>query len=285
MRKHERYLAIGGAVCLAGCLVLFGAWSGQMWSLRNGIEGSAEASCTDPAKDCAQKDLPAQVRAATAAEAMADLGVWQVFLGTLGLAIGGATLMAAASAAHWAKDAAGHTSRAADIAQNALIADTRAWLAIKGAYLSHPYVRRVGEEEIMSTTLTVRVHNYGRGPALDCVVWAGWRRAGQEVDWIETADPKHVRRVTFDAMMPGEGNETITLHLNDTLTDIYQDGYFILCVLVEYRIVGGADERSFTRQNISFGLPIEGDLVPFSLDEFREMRPYLVPAVDHTSMV
>lgn len=79
-----------------------------------------EAGRCDPDRDCTQKDLIAQVRAATAAEVMADVGLWSLVLSGLGFAAVGATLVvnlratkAAISAAEAAQESAVITERTA----------------------------------------------------------------------------------------------------------------------------------------------------------------------------
>ena len=153
-----RKLAVVVVLLLAVAGVLGGSWALDMWAHRAGIHASPEASCADPGTDCAQKDLPAQVRAATAAEVMADLTLWQSILGTIGLMVGGATLLAAARAAHWAKEAATHTERGANIAQ----ASTRAWLSFdfRDAKLSYK------GGEYFWLEIVAEVKNHGPTPAV-----------------------------------------------------------------------------------------------------------------------
>lgn len=155
-----RNLTIMGAVIAAGGLMLGGSIWTDMLVHRASIQTSAEATCADPTKDCAQKDLPAQVRAATAAEAMADLTFWQSILGTIGLMVGGATLLAAARAAHWAKEAAEHTKRSADIAEKSLDAADAPFLLVSSVEIDPLNAQKESLE------YGFKITNYGKGPAL-----------------------------------------------------------------------------------------------------------------------
>lgn len=116
-----RQLTIIGAILFLLMLAAIGfgsRWTSELWERRSGIELSEQARCSNPEGDCAYKDLPAQVRAATAAEAMVDISIWQLVISTLGLLAVGATLIVNARAVE-------HSSRQAEVAEKALIASDR----------------------------------------------------------------------------------------------------------------------------------------------------------------
>lgn len=116
-RRQLPILSGLAAVALAIGLALGASWTLNLWDARQQINKSEVASCKNEDSDCAKKDLPAQVRAATAAEAMADIAIWQTVLS--GLGIGGLlySLYLTREAVKASRDAAADTQESLRIAQ------------------------------------------------------------------------------------------------------------------------------------------------------------------------
>ncbi|RYG10470.1 MAG: hypothetical protein EON92_12590 [Burkholderiales bacterium] len=201
----------------------------------------------DQGQENRQSDLCAQWKAADAGKSSARAAWSFGFIGTI---IGVATFLAAMSAARWAKRAAEHAGHSANIASDALIADTRAWLAIK-AVSPHAVGDPPDESgKNIASRITLWIHNYGRGPALDCEVRVGWKRRGEVWESVEYAP--YCRTARFDTLMPNEGMEDILVRLDDPIAEVFMDGMLMLWVEVTYRIVG-ADGLKRTTQQLSVG--------------------------------
>lgn len=189
-------------------------------------------------------DLCAQWKAADAARASAD-AAW--LLGVLGLGIGGLTLLAASRAAHWAKAAATETKRSADIATNAYVADTRAWLAIKTATVGRCIVDRGGDGATLITPyITAWVENYGNGPAINCTLEVAWKRPDDP--WSRVQDMPYLRAVNFDSLMPKTYDANIQVFSIEALEDVWDRGLLYLWVRVTYQTVGEEAPRTTTQQ-------------------------------------
>lgn len=220
--------------------------------------GQEKAPC-QPGQDNRASDLCAQWKAADAAAASA---YWDRFIAVLtggGLLVGAATLGAAVAAAVFARRASNHAHRSADTANDALIADTRAWLAIKSVAVWSIGDPGPGDSETLSTQITIWVHNYGRGPSLDCELEVGWKRKGETWESVEYAP--YCVRTQFDTLMPDEGNSNIVVKLHDPMAEVFLDGMLMLWVSVTYRIVG-AGLRKQTAQTLKVGGPVGDGIQP-----------------------
>ncbi|WP_156389379.1 hypothetical protein [Brevundimonas sp. Root1423] len=187
----------------------------------------------DQGEDDRKSDLCAQWRSVDAARSSAN-AAWT--MGAIGALIGFLTLLAAMSAARWAKRAAINAGHSATIANDALIADTRAWLAIKWVTSHVVGDPPADEAETVRSRISIGVHNYGRGPALDCKARVGWKRRGEI--WEALDEAPYCRSASFDALMPGESDETILVLLDDPFDEIYFNGMMMLWVELSYRVVG-----------------------------------------------
>jgi hypothetical protein len=241
------------------------------------IPPQTNATVHDPGceqgQDNRQSDLCAQWEAVDAARSSAE-AAW--VLGIIGIMIGGLTLLAAMSAARWAKQAAINAGNSATIASDALIADTRAWLAIKSVSVWSIGTPGAEDNETLSTQVTVWVHNYGRGPSLDCEVEVGWKRKGQTWESVEYAP--YCVKAKFDTLMPEEGNNNIVVTLHDPMSEVFLDGMLILWVSVTYRIVG-AGLRKRTSQTLKVGAPKGDGIQPVGIGFLsRGGRLVAVPA-------
>jgi len=95
----------------------FGAnWYGRVIDARQAASTRPEAVCTR-GLDCETKDLPAQIRSADASEALVDLNVFQLILGTFGTLLLGATFFFTAKATQAASAAAIAAEKSVDIAR------------------------------------------------------------------------------------------------------------------------------------------------------------------------
>jgi hypothetical protein len=147
-----------------------------MWEAREQIYQGSAAHCENADTDCAQKDLPAQVRAATAAEGVMDIAIWQTLLSALGI-VGllyslHLTREAVKTAAKGAEDAAhglkiaeanaGHAARQVEISEDTAERQLRAYvIATAGQITSF----NIGEQ----ATCGIRLENKGQTPAYEVV--------------------------------------------------------------------------------------------------------------------
>ncbi|MBU1383863.1 MAG: hypothetical protein KKG14_03420 [Alphaproteobacteria bacterium] len=201
------------------------SWATDMWAARSNMADNPQAYCTEADKDCAQKDLPAQVRTADAAEAMVDLSLWQLFLG-------GLTTVAAVGAAFYARGAFA-------VSKQALELDARPWLAVTDITMRSPRgdgQRRTFEGEIS-------LHNFGKMPAQ---VMLSARFVGSSYDGgLPDGYPLGVNSILF---MPGE-TEPCPFFFTYPLTAIIKGRAFIIMdIEVMYCMPGGKFVQSGGRE-------------------------------------
>lgn len=138
------------------------SWISDIRAVRLSIAESEEAQCSDAETDCAYKDLPAQVRTAAAAEAMVDLTIIQLLLGAVSLAAILYALKHSWQSASYAREAATHSRRQADVAERQLMDAGR----------PHLIFQEVTGEKLLDDSLPLsdlfsvwfRAVNFGDGP-------------------------------------------------------------------------------------------------------------------------
>lgn len=168
MAKQATISGTFGGIIAVVALATGVAWTFDVWSARGQIHQSELASCQNGDTDCAQKDLPAQIRAAAASEAMVDIAVWQTLLSALG--IGGLlfNLYLTRAAVKAATDAAEGTDAGIAVAREHMTTDLRAWLL-----MNHPTIDPVTNIHTEAGSFatgwmfSVVCKNEGRTPALD----------------------------------------------------------------------------------------------------------------------
>ncbi|WP_292061603.1 hypothetical protein [Brevundimonas sp. UBA7664] len=74
-----------GVLAMILCIAMGAAWVRDVSEARQSVYAAPEASCGGDQNECAEKDLPAQVRAARAGEALVDLAVWQLIVSAVAL--------------------------------------------------------------------------------------------------------------------------------------------------------------------------------------------------------
>lgn len=120
-----------------------------------------------------EDDLRQQTRSADAAQAMPALGYHQSLVLLYGLVFGVATLMAAILAAKFARDAAKETKRAADIAESAFEAETRARVMWEGFNTIMSNDTTNGDNgQVVGRALGIvpKLTNHGKAPAVRAFV-------------------------------------------------------------------------------------------------------------------
>ncbi len=156
---------------VAGALSAATGYLSEMWAARGIVYDNEIARCKNGDTDCAQKDLPAQVRAAAASEAMVDLAVWQTLLSALGVAGLLYSLYLTRTAVRAATDAAEDAEAGLAMAREHMTNDLRAWVlpervVHKQATNVTMDDTRYDEAILFAATFT----NAGRTPALRFVV-------------------------------------------------------------------------------------------------------------------
>lgn len=142
-----RQVTILGVVSFLIFLIALGAgsaWTQRMWLAREATNHSEQAKCENSDHECAQKDLPSQIRAAAAAEAMVDIGLWQLIVGSIGLAAVGASLIL--------------NAQSVMVARQVGEAQARAYLSVERLGISFNHEKK--------PRLHVTLRNSGQSPAL-----------------------------------------------------------------------------------------------------------------------
>lgn len=119
---------------------------------------AGEAVCSTAA-DCMSKDLVVQARAAAAAELVADLGIWSLVTGVIGLGGVAITLVLNARAARAATDAAIAAQDSVRLSEQTSRIQLR-------AYLSAELVKAQGISANTEPKFSVNIHNIGSTPAI-----------------------------------------------------------------------------------------------------------------------
>lgn len=156
----------------------------------------------EPGQDQRASDLCAQWKAADAASRAAASAASVGIASWIGVFLGLGTLIAAGFAAKYAKAAATHTEAGADVARNALTADTRAWINVDIASVTLSISIIEGVPHVRAVSM-VRLENFGKTPAKDVSVRARFvahphgeiqiDSLGEPHDWVE---------MYFDSVFP-----------------------------------------------------------------------------------
>lgn len=214
-------------------------------------------------------DLIQQTRAADAAEAQAQVasqGLWTAWLQSLG---GFLTLCAAVAAAIYARDAAKHTKRGADVAKDALddsrtaaadqaialnrqlelarqsidasIGAQRPWMALRAEFREIPSIDPVGGW--LRVNIRINAVNLGKNPAIKLRVGTRMEpfiMENGDGNWLELARADAIKAWSNHAIVfPGEAYEITGYGGPAPAAD------FVLYACVAYKI-DGSDEDHFT---------------------------------------
>lgn len=237
-------LAVLGTIVL---LALGAAWVQDVTHERLAIVSAPEATCSGDQSECAKKDLPAQVRAARAGEALVDLAVWQLIVSAIAL-LGVVGLFWNIVQGRAALDRA---AVANDISQRALDAEFRPWLNIEIDSFWIEIHRKFGH---LVSGGNIRVRNFGTLPALESSF--RWRvvpsQNGQAED-IEKDDAMVATPRYQNVVFPGSDGSIDTYTLSALSPDIDWDrGSFLLGLLNRSRL--NFSQRLVTRPCRPFGL-------------------------------
>lgn len=220
----RRVSALGGMV-LAIPLTLgaFGlgagamAWMAGAFGLTPDRQAISEAQCAK-VNNCGPDNDPLQVRETKAAEGAFAAALFQGFLGVLGLVGVGVTVRYAHRAWEESAAAARSAAEANKISADALMADQRAWIKLRDAWVTIEPPGIVWSPEGGKIAFTVQTQNVGKTPAIglftlldlhiDITVLPDKRR-DEMVEQISTA-PARIGALVF-ASDPYDQKHTLTI--------------------------------------------------------------------------